>query len=255
MNTIAIAIPVFRTKPEWFEEISIKQAIKILNHYDHMLVVPAGLDVSVAKSWFAAAGKSVSVVEFDQAYFQHPQSYNRLMLMEDFYRKFPNYDYVLIHQTDAYVFRDDLDYWTSMGYDYVGAPWINWIHSSYQAKRLSWPTRIQWRLGRRRFDAVGNGGFSLRRVSKMLALLSSLQHEAATYHLNEDFFFAFEVKRLGYDIQIPGVQESLAFAFDENPETAFEMSGKKWPMACHAWPRYKSFWQQFIPSIGATQSL
>lgn len=50
--------------------------------------------------------------------------YNRLMLSEDLYSAFSNYEYILICQSDAYIFRDELKEWCEAGYDYVGAPWL-----------------------------------------------------------------------------------------------------------------------------------
>ncbi len=43
------------------------------------------------------------------------------MMDNTFYKQFLNYEYILIYQLDAFVFKDELNY-CSQGIDYVGAP-------------------------------------------------------------------------------------------------------------------------------------
>lgn len=45
------------------------------------------------------------------------------MLSAEFYERFLAWDYILLCQTDAFVFRDELADWCARGYDYIGAPW------------------------------------------------------------------------------------------------------------------------------------
>lgn len=56
-------------------------------------------------------------------------------------------DYVLIVQNDGFPMRDGLAEFVAEGYDYIGAPFVNWI---------SWLDWYPYRYN------VGNGGFSLR---------------------------------------------------------------------------------------------
>jgi hypothetical protein len=39
------------------------------------------------------------------------------MKSKQFYERFVAYDYMLIYQLDAYVFKDELDDWSAKGYD------------------------------------------------------------------------------------------------------------------------------------------
>jgi hypothetical protein len=112
-----------------------------------------------------------------------------------------------------------------------------------------------WRLGKRRFDAVGNGGFSLRNTQRLQEVLQLLQPQAAAYRHNEDFFFAFEASRLGQPLHIPSVKYALHFAFDERPELAWQMNQQHLPMGCHGWPRHLSFWQNKYPAITTLASV
>lgn len=247
-NTVVI-IPVFREQPLWYEVIAIEQAVKVLNEHDHVILCPQGLCLDKVLEMYSKAGKQPMVIKEDPGFFENTNTYNQLLLSAAFYQSFSGYEYLLIHQTDAYVFRDELAYWVSQGYDYVGAPWIDWIHASYHQKNKSLWGRVQWRFGRRRFDAVGNGGLSLRKVASMISILDKYEAEALAFAANEDFFFSFEVHRLGGTIKIPVVKEALQFAFDEYPEKAFAMSRGRLPMGVHAWPKYQNFWKAYIVTV------
>ena len=68
---------------------------------------------------------------------------------------------MLFHELDAFVFRDELEAWCDAGYDYIGAPWFeHFTRSTGQSAVLG----------------VGNGGFSLRRVSAALRVLRSFSY-------------------------------------------------------------------------------
>ena len=68
----------------------------------------------------------------------------------DFYNGFRKYKFMLVHQLDAYVFKDDLLYWTKQGYDYIGAPWFEGMDNAGTNASL--------------LPEIGNGGFSLRKI-------------------------------------------------------------------------------------------
>ena len=77
------------------------------------------------------------------------------MLSSEFYRRFSKFEYILIYQLDAFVFKDQLNYWCKKGYDYIGAPWFEGFHLTKTGVNI---------IG------VGNGGFSLRRVKTHIDL-------------------------------------------------------------------------------------
>ena len=66
-------------------------------------------------------------------------------------------EYFLIFQTDSMMFKRNahiIQYFIDEGYDYVGAPWLI---SGYAPTAES--------------DFIGNGGFSLRKKSKMIEII------------------------------------------------------------------------------------
>jgi len=85
--------------------------------------------------------------------------YNNLLTSKEFYDNIPS-EIFLVFQTDSVICDENSKIINDfMQYDYVGAPWK---------------------------DAVGNGGFSLRRKSKALEIISKCKRG----NENEDVYFA-----------------------------------------------------------------
>uniref|UniRef100_A0A6C0L930 DUF5672 domain-containing protein n=1 Tax=viral metagenome TaxID=1070528 RepID=A0A6C0L930_9ZZZZ len=85
--------------------------------------------------------------------------YNDLLTSKEFYDNIPS-EIFLIFQTDSVICGENNELIDDfLKYDYVGAPWK---------------------------DAVGNGGFSLRRKSKTLEIISKCKRGSE----NEDVYFA-----------------------------------------------------------------
>ena len=177
------------------------------------------------------------------------------------YDLFSASDYILIYQLDAYVFRDELDEWVAKGYDYIGAPWIIKRGLSYYLFG-GWMQALHRKLhpigeGENMVHAhlafsVGNGGLSLRRVSKMREMAEQFADEISRLRFGEErraaedvFFSLVAGHRCG--LKKPGWREALAFAWESKPDYCMHTIGKL-PFGCHAWslPRYKSFWKQYI---------
>ena len=129
---------------------------------------------------------------FADEFFADPKGYNRLMLSRGFYDRFAAYEYMLIHQLDAFVFSDQLMDWCSRGYDYIGAPWLppgqvpGWFGQTLIAVRrkchrfLNKKRRSKEPGTRPQFTySAGNGGFSLRRVAAMRRVLAELDQRAS----------------------------------------------------------------------------
>jgi len=153
---VAIVTPVYRLPLTADEEISMRHLREYLARFDRFLVGPASLLESerVAREYGDFAQRA-----FPQRYFTGTQGYSQLLVEEGFYRAFDEYEYILIYQLDCLVFSSGLEEWCEAGWDYVGAPWFK----DYREDTSEG------------FWAVGNGGFSLRRVARAIEVLSSKQ--------------------------------------------------------------------------------
>lgn len=239
------------------ESHSFLQCLKVLSAYDIYLVAPIGLDLSSY-----TVNSTIKAKRFDPSYFSGIAGYNRLMLSNFFYNSFIDYDYILIYQLDSWVFKDELSYWCKLGYDYVGAPWIDidvyrWLH----IKNL-YPTELKvvHRIGNGRFlSKVGNGGFSLRKVKSMMYNLNLFSYRSKTWRAYEDSFFCHYVSTFNIFFRTPSLNKALKFSFDANPASAYEANNFELPFGCHAFnrsdpPFYGNnvlFWKDHIPFLSA----
>ena len=121
--TVIVVIPIYTTALSDAELSALRHNLRVLASHDTAVVKPESLDLTPL---YTALGMEPSwrVESFPDEFFAGRKGYNRLMLSEVFYERFLAWEYLLIMQTDVYVFSDRLDAWCARGYDYVGAPWL-----------------------------------------------------------------------------------------------------------------------------------
>lgn len=260
-----VVIPIYRTALSDDEWISLERCFSILNSFPVTFVSPEGLDLTPVTDRFPTA----HVERFDPTFFAGRDGYNHLMLSAEFYERFLAWDYILLYQTDAFVFRDELAAWCARGYDYIGAPWP--LRPIYANPLYKIASRLKSFLLRKDHaqrhivrNKVGNGGFSLRRTQTIYDLLRNNPERVAYYkervglasRYYEDVFYAVEAPALNPSFRIPSVQEALGFSFDTYPHLCFRMNGGKLPFGCHSYHRRRrwKFWQPYIEeALNATK--
>ena len=135
---------------------------KICRKYPIFLVTFEQLDTGFYADLAAKHGVTLQKKLFDASLFANIDGYNRLTKDVNFYKAFSDFEFFLIYQPDAWVFSDQLEYWCSQNYDYIGAPWIpgggEIDLSPYDGYK---------------FVKSGNGGFSLRKTEYFVRLLSA----------------------------------------------------------------------------------
>ena len=248
---VKIIVPVYKTAFSPDEKVSINQCCKVLKNYPLVFVKPESLNANMLSAEFPQFQSE----SFPDYYFKGKKGYNQLMLSSEFYERFSDTEYILIYQTDAYIFRDDLKYWCDLSYDYIGAPWIdkkrNPIALFFHRRKLKEKPYLKDILYK-----VGNGGFSLRKSAPFIEITRKETNRITSYisseemkrgFIPEDVFWALEPQRLGYEFKIPDYKKALEFAFDQYPADCFHLTGKL-PVGCHAWSRTKerNFWKKYI---------
>ncbi len=228
----AVVIPYYHSKLTESEKISFQNCLKVLGNHPVVLVVPEGMPVEEYPSYKGLIFQCVP-----DKWMESAASYNQMMLLEEFYSRFIQYEYILIFQLDAFVFSDSLEQFCNYGYDYIGAPWLK-----------GWPCLRDLERG---VWHVGNGGFSLRRVSAFLNILKDKQIDTGKAH--EDLFWA---SRDSEKFRVAPMDVALAFAFEQDVRQCFEMNQKKLPFGCHAWEKYDfEFWKPVFEKMGYTLSI
>ncbi|AFK04056.1 hypothetical protein Emtol_2923 [Emticicia oligotrophica DSM 17448] len=266
---VCVIIPIYQDKLSQFEQISLSQGMRVLGHYPIIVVKPQTLNLSLLQEQYP----QITFESFDDSFFKSTLTYNRLLLSEEFYSRFLAHEFMLIYQLDAFVFRDELEYWCQQGYDYIGAPWRIEIDFDSKIKELIWHFKRKIALW---FDlkeelhgkygpkeiimkrAVGNGGFSLRRTKKLLSLIPKNKAKIEEYlekvkthpAYNEDMFWGIEMNRFWPNLRIPNWRTALKFGVEHLPQKAFQLNGGL-PFGCHAWDIYETeFWKKEIEKFG-----
>lgn len=258
-----IVIPTHKSVPDNFEKLSFEQCCQVLGDHSICIVTHRGVSIECYKDIASKYRHNLLTEYFDSKHFESIAGYNLLMLDKSFYSRFSNYQYMLIYQLDAWVFRDELDYWCNQGYDYIGAPWI----------------KKNYNNGNFYFDGVGNGGFSLRRIQHFIDVLSykgpvrdgenlhlepsfkntiykflyshgyqnTIAYLKKDKSLYEDIFLSIFLSDTKLKANIPDPTTASQFAFEKEPSYLYSIH-KKLPFGCHAWRKYEyeSFWRKYI---------
>jgi hypothetical protein len=261
----AVVIPFYKNTLTPYEQIALEQCFKVLAAHPIIAIKPESLVLPGEVTSYSFS----SVISFNDSFFKGIEGYNRLMLSQVFYKEFLEYGYILIYQLDAFVFKDELDYWCAQGIDYVGAPWIRpknyssvfkkYTHKAlqyfarrYNIKKHGLPSKKQFD------DGVGNGGFSLRRVKIFYDSCIKYHQKIEeynlhpTHHYNEDVFWGIELNRKRKVLKVPGYKRALQFAFEVAPERSFNINNHKLPFGCHAWDLNIDYWRPVFKDYGYT---
>ena len=271
---VAVVTPLYRLPLTADEEISMRHLREYLGRFDRFLIGPSDLLRSerVAKEF-----PDFALREFPERYFKGLQSYSQLLVKEEFYRAFADYEYILVYQLDCLVFSSNLEEWCRAGCDYIGAPWFKYYRED--------PSDGFW--------AVGNGGLSLRRVAGALNVLTSKRllddpqvrgpktmrfksipqvrnmlvalrtllfkhgyHNTVDWlvrdlgnhpDFHEDHFWAFHAPRVVPEFSIATPQQAVSFSFEMAPRYCFKANSERLPFGCHAWTKYdREFWKPFL---------
>jgi hypothetical protein len=246
--------------------------MKILGSYDFSIVCPENFDMVHYEKLFITSGINYVVQRFDNDYFRNLNTYSLLMLSTQFYNRLKEYEYLLIYQLDAYVFRDELSHWCGLGYDYIGAPWIE--ESENQTENVI------------KLTEVGNGGLSLRRTQafidrlnyryplksprriwkefnvfgkyskilhlpvilmKMLGYKNTMKYFIKHTVYLEDIFWCVFLEDTKLPLNIPDVKLASRFCVEKGIKHLYVENGNKLPFACHAWHRHDyDFWRKYM---------
>ena len=231
---VIVCVPIYKNTLSAVEWASLRQLNKILGKYQRVFVAPQSLEFD-----FGNVGEFFRVERFPDYFFHSVLSYSALMLNVEFYRRFHKYEYVLIYQTDAFVFSDCLLEFCRLGYDYIGAP-------------LERANPLWSFIGNR----VGNGGLSLRKVSSAIRMLENWDRLVGNSPLVsifwqwEDLFWSYCAGKEDWNFKIPPINIAVEFAVQDNVCRAYKRLQAGWrPFGCHGWSQTKEDYEAWLPII------
>ncbi len=260
MKKVAIVIPTHKSNLSSDDLLSIRHLKKYLSSYDCYFAIPD--DINAKNFKFMKA----KFERFDKNYFASWRGYNELLLQQEFYKRFENYDYILIYQLDVLVFSDQLKFWCNENYDYIAPPWFRPV--------------IGWLSHKKGYPpSGGNGGFSLRKVKSALEVLEKVNFKikresdnpwiqklwfiqailtgqsrklwlnapSYNYPFAEDGFWSLEAPKYMKSYKVANFKDALKFGFERYPEKCFKLNNSQLPFGVHAWKKYnEKFWKPFI---------
>lgn len=264
-DKMAAVVITLSTKTQYTpdEEIAFRHVRHHLSRYDKFVLIPDD---------HPAIYPGFIPTRFPPRFFGSAQRHGKLLLSEDFYRAFLDYEYILIYHLDALVFRDELLEWCRLGYDYIGAPWLLSPDTPHITE-----------------SKVGNGGFSLRRVRSFLRVLASREYfvdpdeywrrycerssrlarlfnwprrpikrlgwfNDVKWHVkwavhgdvHEDRFWAEYATHYDPSFRIAPVDVAMRFAFEAEPRRCFERIGRL-PFGAHRWQKFdRAFYEPYL---------
>ena len=252
---VTIGIPLYNNTASPFELFSFVRCCKILGHYPFSIFTFKELDIKLYTDKLKEYNVSYEIKYFDCFFFKDVNGYNQLMVSPAFYEAFYAFKYLLIYQLDAFVFSDQLSTWCAKGYDYIGAPWLNvkWINKKEINNKLPLFARLPFlfKLLIGKDGLVGNGGFSLRKISSHLKFAKVYSSVFSSLNFNEDLFWGKYVAANEKDFKIPLLNEALVFSIENDPAVGFELLRNELPFGCHAWYKNdKKIWQMIFNKAG-----
>lgn len=264
MNKTVVILPVHKSFSDLSKEelLSIGQLKAVLLNYPVCIIT--GHDFVTEDYLRFFQSEHVFIERFDNQFFTSVKNYNLLCLSNNFYNRFKAFEYMLVYQSDSFVFRDELLFWTEKRFDFIGAPFHTDNSQSFDASLWT----------------VGNGGFSLRSVNQCRNLLKRIANYVFLLRVlnkmsiknmvtrgmaklgsrrlfyangisrnryNEDYVFGVLSKEFMKHYNVAPLSEAIAFSFEAHPSELFRMNHNRLPFGCHGWEKYEpEFWKHFI---------
>jgi hypothetical protein len=253
-----VLIPCHKQVLNSRENKSLKRCLEILKNYKIVLLIPDSIpflktDVDLFQT---------KIIKIHKKHFENVYSYNKLKTSAFLYKKFSSYKFILTYELDSWIFKDDLNRWCQYNFDYIGAPWFKGFSDDNTYM----------------FNGVGNSGFSLRKVDKMLEIFCDYKNPFFEKNVlkkkikNVFGWIYYKIIKENYFIQnsvgfhedtlinslkdskminIPNELTALKFSFEMHPSYLYKLNNDKLPMGCHGWEKYEpDFWSKYIDING-----
>jgi hypothetical protein len=238
--SVVVLVPLYKEHLDPLEEYALDRSLGHLARREVRLIAPQALDLA----YYARRYPQVEVERFPKPAFESILEYNRLLLAPWFYTRYAAFEFMLVLQTDAILLKDDLDFWCAQPFDYIGAPWPKIFELYVNTGRFEGSAGKHVRVG------VGNGGLSLRRINKCLALLHEFTTEWSVFEhtgSSEDLFFSV-MGSLSNDFVMPNEITASRFSMEGCPSYYYQVNGGHLPMGTHAWAKNEpEFWFGALP--------
>ena len=186
---LAVIIPIYQQVLPEDEVENLTHSLGFLQDTKIFFIHPESLDLSFYKLKFT----DIPFMSFEDYFFKSIEGYNQLMTLSNFYKKFLDFEFMLILQTDA-ILNGTINLEDEFEFDYIGAPWTSpFVLSKFHfgGGYSFFAGRVLAKIGIGTPVHVGNGGLSVRRTAAFFNALQSVEMlNLRRNNLPEDIFFA-----------------------------------------------------------------
>jgi hypothetical protein len=201
---VSVIVPILNPQIDPTEEKLLHHCLETLNNYPLIFVTYEGADLSIIKEH----NPDIDVIQFPKTYFQTRQDLSRLLLTEDFYERFNWAEFLLVHELNSWIVRDELYYWCKQGYDYLRAAPVYAAENKFDSivpRILGLKNTEKQAIG----NAYNGNGLYLCRIERMVETLKSKKRDAYQYRHNESLpnadsvFWEIEANRFWPNLRKP----------------------------------------------------
>ena len=230
-RTVKIVIPIYKTDLNEMEFFSITHSLEMLSKYPVVFAHPHSLSLDYYKENFS----EVNFIGFPDLYFSSTAAYNQLCYDPNFYAPFIELDKILLLQPDAIVIKDDLGYWLSQDFDYIGSP--ECIVCNYGLSGITPFSELNF------FAPIIlnglNGGLSLRNPSAFVEVISEYPKLTSFFKnyyggIGEDIFFSV-LGRVSKKFKVPNEIIASKFSLTGDFYGWYKFNQSSNPMGFHRW--------------------
>lgn len=235
-----VFVPYYKQELTALERFCLEKSIDTLREsFDIVLACPIGIK--------PPSYSGCTTIAFSANHFADVSSYCRWLLEPEIYQFSLLYDYMLILQLDAIVFKNDLNKWCSMGFDFVGAPWSGRVSFSYRFK-----SRPNLNAEVTRLD-VGNGGLCLINPRSFLGLQRLYPDVFLEWYTltgpnaGQEALYCFLGERTPF-FKMPTKEQASLFSLELDARNWININNEL-PLGFHAMFKYDAdLWRELFPS-------
>lgn len=262
-----VVIPTHKALPSAEEIFSLKQCNKVLGLRELYLMIPKGLNTDVYREILPTS----KIYEVPSECMASHLAYNQLMISPRIYRKFENYSHILIHEPDSIVIRDDLDFWCSQNFDYIGAPWFqknsNGLHRLHKTGNFGFSLlntksinqifheNLRWyspsMILRDIFRGLRGKKNSFQKALNGIQIAGKVSGASYLYQEHCDIFWSQLIPKLNPRFRIAPPEQAVKFAWEACLHDCARINQNKLPFGIHAWGKHdQNFLRPLLESAG-----
>ncbi len=249
-----VIIPIHQPEPAPLEKISLQQTFTLLHPHPIIFMAPLALDTAWYEA-FHVNGKKATIERFD---WHGYVAYSTLQTKSFFYQRFLAYEYMLTCHMDAFVFRDELEKWCALEYDYIGSVIYN---TNFKMEDTFFKIITTYTNP----DYFGNGGFSLKKTETFYRITSRYKLYIDFYHWQrklrrrgfyDDLFHSLHYPKIFPQFRTAPRELAQQFGadfvlFNENELPFTRKDCNSLPFGIHGWIKnQQAFWKPCITRFG-----